>query len=324
MSSAPSLLQHPTIQSFLVLILIVLVERVLSIPDKYHPLSLLKLMAIRMTSKVNKSTNSHYQQKISGSLAILVITVPSLACLMLLHNFAEFPLFFDAIFLLLALSFSQVQSRITSIANLLAADKKTLAREKLKPLVLRQTEQLSTMGLIKASIETLCLRYSYQYIATLFWFMCLGGIGAFGYRLLFELQQAWNPKQVGFQYFGQPIQKLVRLLSWLPVRLSLLCFMLSHNISSAWQALRLYAPKTSHQLILIICGGALGIQLGGPVIYNQQKYRLPKLGAVRLPVQQDIHRTNRALNTSTLIWLTGCLLISALVFAFLPAGMKIS
>lgn len=324
MSSTPALLQHPAIQSFLVMVLVIILERAVSVPDKYHPLSLLKLMAIRMAAKVNRSNNSPYQQKISGSLAALVIVFPCVACLVLLHNFAEFPLFFDGIFLLLALSFSQVQIRINQIARLLAADKKTLAREKLTPLVLRQTEQLSSMGLIKACIETLCLRYGYQYISTLFWFMCLGGVGAFSYRLLFELQQAWNPKKTGFQHFGKPTQKLVRLLSWLPVRLSLLCFMLSHNISSALRALRLYAPKTSHQLILIICGGALGIQLGGPVIYNQQKYRLPKLGSVRLPVQQDIQRTNRALNTSTAIWLTACLLISVLVYAFFPIATKIS
>ncbi len=62
---------------------------------------------------------------------------------------------------------------------------------------------MSAIGLTKACIETLSLRFAKQWFSVLFWFMLGGGIAALSYRLLQELQQCWNPKLTQFQHFGR-------------------------------------------------------------------------------------------------------------------------
>ncbi|MDN4501757.1 cobalamin biosynthesis protein [Alteromonadaceae bacterium BrNp21-10] len=306
----------PQLQPILILALVLLIERRWHWPEKYHPLGFARLIALRMAQKVNHKNSAPMQLKIAGTLAPLVLLTPFIIIMVLFIQLAEFPLFFDGILLLVAMQTRPVTHGVRKVSLALQRHKKALARDTLSPLCLRDTSTLSEVGIVKTSIETLVLRFCYQTVAVMFWYLLLGGVGALSYRLVYEFAQIWNRKLSQYQHFGAPISALLRLLNWLPVQLFIIAFMLAENIRGALRALRgSSAMSSTHNSILAACGGALGIQLGGPVIYQQQKRRFAKLGTKTLPAIQDIDRALKSVSIVLAILLILSFLVSAITFA---------
>ncbi|WP_158972216.1 cobalamin biosynthesis protein [Paraglaciecola sp. L3A3] len=302
--------------SYWTLLIIVVVEKNLSWPEKYHPLSLYKLFAIRMAKKVLPSADySTQQQKISGALAAMVLLLPLIVIIAIFIYLSEYPMFFQGFLLLIALRFQYVLNISTKIANYLSADKKILARHTLQPIILRETDKLSPMGLAKANCETIVLRFSYQYCAVIFWFLLTGGVGAIIYRALYESSQCWNIKLKRFKHFGLIVNKLLRLLQWTPnflVGLSLII------VSANFASLKVLKTKRSYFeqrfYLLNIAGTVLNIELGGPAFYENKKTRTEKCGGIRQVTLADILRTKNILNLSTYLWLTLCFLGYTFIF----------
>ena len=283
MGETGTLLTHHWLQPLWILFLVVMLERFLPWPDKIHPLTLVRLLATNMARKVHSdSTASVYQQKISGSLAVLVLVLPVMIIFATLITLAEFPQFFEALLLLIALQFQNVIKTYRALTRALKKEQKALARNLLSAMVLRQTDKLSPLGVAKAAIESLLLRFNYQFGTVIFWFLLAGGLGAFCYRLLFELSQCWNTKLERFQHFGQPAARLTALLAWFPSRVTAYCLALVENISGAFKARNfLQKGDNSHFKLLALKGGALSIELGGPVYYQDVKRRFKKVGGPR-------------------------------------------
>lgn len=299
------LFSEPLLQPLWVVLLAVLIERLWLWPVAYHPLSFFRLLASRMADKVNRrGTDSVYQQRLSGTLAPLVLLAPILICIGLFINLAEYPVFFDAVLLLMAIYFKPVLQNLQRAEHAIKNNKKALARDLGATLLLRQTERLSPMGLSKALTETTLLRFFYQFCTPLFWYFISGGLAALSYRILYEFSQIWNTRQPRFRYFGQPVGITVMTLQVVPVYLALLALMLAENISAALAAGKaLNKASCFHSRILALAGGALKLQLGGPAYYGGQKRRTAKCGGSRLPQIGDIRRARLATYKCTAILL---------------------
>ncbi|WP_102797309.1 cobalamin biosynthesis protein CobD/CbiB [Bowmanella denitrificans] len=298
---------HPLVQPIWLLLLVVILEKLWIWPVRYHPLSFFRLLASRMAKKVNPRGHSKGQQMLSGTLAPLVLLAPILVCIGLFIYLAEFPAFFDAFLLLIALSYQPVLNKLDKIQLALMANKKSLARNLAQPLLLRETEQLTLMGLSKAVIEAALLRFYHQYAAVLFWYLLLGGLGAFSYRLLYEFSQVWNVRVADFRYFGAPIARLCHWMQWLPVRFAMLILLMLQKPGKA--SIQRDSIRTSRTTLLVYSGAALGIQLGGPAFYQGQKIRLPKCGGEREAAPQDINRTKAAIVKTQAVLVLMCLFI---------------
>lgn len=301
---------------FLLLVLMLLVERFLPWPDKYHPLSFIKALAVGMAQKVLPTNGqSISQQKISGSLAIIVLLLPIVAVLGVLKYLSQYPVFFETLMLLVALRFQNIVKQTKKVKAALKDQKKMLARHALSQIVLRETDKMSAMGMVKANIEALLLRFSFEYCAVVFWYCLTGGAGALIYRLLYELSLCWNNKLARFRHFGLPIRYLVNLLQWIPNKLAVISVLLAVNINQGAKAL---FQRTSylceHLFILNVCGASLGIQLGGPAIYQHQKVRIQKCGGPKEVILADDTRALGAINRAIWIWLSVYFLASAVTF----------
>jgi len=303
---------------FWVLLLIIFTERYLPWPDKYHPISFIKVLAMGMQAKVLSPERSPFgQQKLSGALACIVLLLPFCAILVVFKYLSEYPVFFEAIMLLVALRFQDIPKQTNRVTAALAKQQKMLARHALSQIVLRETEKMSPLGMVKANIESLLLRYSYQYCSVVFWYLLTGGVGALIYRLIYELSLCWNQKLVRFKYFGQPIRNLVNILQWFPSKLACLSVVLAVNISQGSRALfQRVSYQCSHLFILNLCGASLGIELGGPAYYEQQKVRTRKCGGNRPIILVDNSRALAAINRATWVWLTLYFMGCALSFLF--------
>lgn len=301
---------------FLLLLLMLAIERFVPWPDKYHPLSFIRALAAGMANKVlPTSGQSIRQQKISGSLAIVVLLLPIVAMLGVLKYLSQYPVFFETLMLLIALRFQNIVKQTNKVTVALKEQKKMLARHALAQIVLRETEKMSAMGIVKANVEALLLRFSFEYCAVVFWYCLTGGVGALVYRLLYELSLCWNTKVSRFCHFGVPIRLLVNLFQWIPNKLAVLSVVLAVNVNQGTKAL---FQRTSylceHLFILNICGASLGIQLGGPAFYQQQKKRIKKCGGQRQVILADDTRALAAINRATWIWLSVYFMGSALAF----------
>jgi len=299
--------------SVLTMVVVIFLEKIIPWPDKTHPLTLLHSMAQAMAAKVHKDvSNPPAQQKISGTLAIVVLSLPVVFVIAVVLFFAEFAFFFEGLLLLVALRFQPTLEASKKIQNALLKRKKALARYELSRWTLRETESLSEMGICKATIETLVLRFSYQYMSVIFWYLVGGGIAAFVYRFIYEMSQVWNIKMTQYTHFGRPVSWLSLILNWIPVRLTAVLFMIAVNISKAIKALtKQKGAASGHTLLLTLFGGALDVQLGGPAYYNKRKIRLPKCGGINSPELGDISRARLGILQSTAVFLAVVALVSA-------------
>jgi adenosylcobinamide-phosphate synthase len=299
---------------FWVLLLVILIERYLPWLDKFHPISFIKVLAIGMQAKVLfVERNSIGQQKISGALACIVLLLPFCSILVVFKYLSVYPVFFEALMLLIALRFKDIIKQTYRVTAALAKQQKMLARHALSQIVLRETQKMSSLGMVKANVESVLLRYSYQYCAVIFWYLITGGVGALTYRLIYELSLCWNNKLLRYKYFGQPVRHVVSVLQWLPSKLACLSIVLAVNISQGSTALfQRSSYQCNHLFILNLCGASLGIELGGPAYYEKQKVRSSRCGGSRPVVLADNTRTIAATDRATWVWLSlyfmGCAL----------------
>ena len=170
---------------------------ILPFPREAHPAILWHKFAEQLADKVN--TNSSYSQSmLSGTLAMLLMTLPMLALLIALKPLVWQAQLFDLALLLLAIDWRNTDKFTNQFVLALAREDKEHAKMLLTPIVNRSTRSLSLMGLGKAGAETLIMSYGRNVVAVLFWYALAGGLGAFLYRMTVELARAWSPSRKRF------------------------------------------------------------------------------------------------------------------------------
>jgi adenosylcobinamide-phosphate synthase len=296
-------------------LIVVLLEKQLKVADKFHPLTFAKLMAERIVYRVhNRNPGNKAQQITAGTLAPLVLLVPLMLLLGVLIYLSEYPIFFDSLLLFIALRFQPIVDTVKKIERYLRQDKKTLAKQQLQSIVLRKAGALSPFGIAKAAVESLMLRFALQYCTVIILYLIGGGIVALSYRLLFEFSHSWNAKQAKFNYFGQPVRLALQFVQWLPLRIAVVCFVIGQNVIKGFAALKNGSSLTcSRYFLLNLQGAALGIELGGPVYYNESKCRLAKCGGPRVIVLDDITRAIHGLKKARWVFLTLCFIVSLML-----------
>ncbi|WDE12451.1 cobalamin biosynthesis protein CobD/CbiB [Thalassomonas haliotis] len=291
--------------SVLLLFSVLLVKFIVTRFSDPRPLHYFRFYCQRLADKVNKSSNSENQQNIAGLVAIIVTLVPLLVILWLFEAFIEVPWLWQGLLLYLALgSLSQGETSL-SLAKALSAQQKYLARETLTPWLLRDTQELSPMGLSKASIEAQLLHHCALLFTVSFYFLIGGGLAAIGYRLLLEMHFSWNIKRQRFRHFGRQANQLVKILQWLPARLLvllLLIFCSGKNPVLFTRLLRGHFFRLSNDILIYCFALVLGIKLGGVASYDQQKLRRPAFNDLgRQPEPADIIHAGKRIKQLSII-----------------------
>ncbi len=313
--------QLPTLNHFsmsvLVLIIIVLSKILATRLYPHIPLRIFAFYCEKLAEKVNKPKNSQYQQSIAGLIALVITLAPLISMLWLFEWVMEWRWVFDGLLLYLALGPFGLGKTNHEIAKALFSNKNYNAKQLLTPWVLRETSQLSSLGLSKASIEMFLIRSQQQNINVCFYYLLLGPLFALTYRFILEMHYCWNIKKTRFKYFGSHINTLVQYLQWLPVRIfTLLMFitLLGHNLSLYWQLLKGKFFQLNNNFTLHCLALALGIQLGGVAVYDGIKVRKPHFNdQAKQPEPKDIiYATKFITRTNTLLIVI--LLLCALIF----------
>lgn len=266
----------PFAYSVVILYGVILVKFLASYLASHEPLRFFRIFCDQLASKVNKSQNSERQRSISGFIAILVTLAPLLIILWLFEAFVEATWLWQSFLLYLALGHLHLTKTSKEIAKLIVANKNFEAKQLLTPWLLRDTEQLSSLGLSKACIEMLLLRAMQNLFTVSFIFIIFGPLTALASRLMIEMHYRWNTKQQGFQSFGSSITLLASIIQWLPNRIFSLILLLSSvgkNFILYSRLSRKYFFQLNNSYALTLFALSLEIKLGGVAMYQGVKLR---------------------------------------------------
>jgi len=305
----------PLFQPFFSVLVAVGCERLLPILPQWDPFILFRGMASNLEQKVNpsKAANSFQQQLISGSLSILLMLslVLPLAALLIWLSDAGWTL--SAALLYLSLQWQPVRRDIATISRSLQQQNKDYAKQLLALRVRRETQSLSEMGIAKAAIEMASLRYFYSYVSVVIGFLLLGPLAALSLRCLFELGQAWLDKPLQTNGYTLPLNRLRKVVEWLPGRLWLCLLRLSAGWQVSGRLIHQQAGGTRSRMPILAATASMDkLNLGGPAIYLQQKVRYPRIAAGKNPAACDIMPALNRLEVvgATLIISTGLIYLT--------------
>jgi adenosylcobinamide-phosphate synthase len=292
-----------------------LAERRFVLSRSFDPIALFRFVCDQMALKVLPSAQQTQQHYISGALALLVLLAPTITIIYILYAIASFPQVFSFLFLYLALQFSTTRKSMLTVHDALKHQKRQLAKDSLKPWVLRDTQALSDIGIIKAAIESFTLRLCHQQITVMFWFIIFGPVFALTYRLIYEVAQSWNIKLSKFQRFGWIAAQLSMLLQYAPIRLyALILALLGLMQMQKDKVKRLFSLPELLYLgsgyVLLCASLSLNRHMSGAVMYESSKQRRTKYLGDMEPKLSDIKKSNEINTYASIIILAILLLVS--------------
>ncbi len=295
------------------LLLMIALKALIGVFVTQQPLAFFSFYCQRLADKVNKTNSNARQQNISGLIAILVTLAPLLTILWLFETFIEVTWLWHGLLLYFALGNIGLGKVNKHIARELVANNNYLAKQATSTLLLRETDNLSALGISKACIEMQVLRSSQLLVCVGFYYLIFGPLAALSFRLLLEMHYAWNIKSIRFVHFGAAVNHIVKLLQWLPSRLFALILLLGtvgQNTRLCWRLTRSKFLQTGNGLLLHILALGLEIKLGGVAMYQGNKLRKASFNdQARQPQATDIIHANKRINYALYI----CILIVMMV-----------
>jgi len=284
----------------LILMVVLIIKSLVSHFIAHEPLRFFQFYCLQLGNKVNNSKNGTQHQIIAGLLALLVTLVPLVIILWLFADFIAVDYLWQGLLLYLALGSLNLGQVNIGVAQALVAKKNYLAKQTLKPLLLRETDQLSPVGLSKAAIEMHLLRSLQQIYVVSFLFITFGPLAALSYRLMLEMHYCWNTKLGQYKHFGFYSQLFTQLIQWLPSRLMALLILLSTVGQGSllfWRLTRGHFFKLNNDFFIAVHAFSLTVRLGGVAMYQGEKLRKAAFNDLgKQPEPRDIIKASRKVN----------------------------
>ncbi|MCE9685347.1 cobalamin biosynthesis protein [Shewanella sp. AS16] len=307
-------------EGFLVLFFALLLARLAPLPREMQPLIWFGHLAKRLAAKVNKPERSPSQRITAGLLASLLLILPFWGIISFLLELAAFPWFFEFLVLYLCLndaSFSQVAD---DVAQALKRDDNAGAKRLLRLWVARDTQNLSPVGVSKATIEKLVSSPVYGTAATLFFFGLAGASAVLAVRMLKQLELAWPALDPRYRHFNRPVYLASTVLLLIPSWL----WSFSLAIQGGPRALKaLLSPPVSRfplgntLLSLHVSATILGLELGGPQKFNNIRIAVEPIGRGPLPNGAQIRPAVKLASRACALWFS-----SVVILPMLWAGLR--
>lgn len=190
-------------------------------------------------------------------------------------------------------------------------------------IVGRDTDELTTEGVIKACVETIAENASDGVVAPLCFYAVFGLPGMFFYKACNTMDSMVGYKNDVYLYLGRCAAKLDDVVNYIPARLSGVLMVISafywqlidHDLSHmdgkhAWEIFKRdrykHASPNSAQTESAVAG-ALHVQLAGNAIYFGKEYQKETLGNRDREIEvRDIVKTNQLMLTASVLALIVC------------------
>lgn len=274
----------------LVLIIAVLLDILFGDPpNRYHPVAWLGRV---ITAEMNLAPKQgKWRQTIYGGLVVIsTVALAWALCYTALLQLKELSriayIVVAAGMLKLSFSLRGLIRATEEVRRLLVEGDIARARDKLQPLVSRDTNELDEKSIISATIESAAENTCDSFTAPLFCFLLFGVPGAVAYRVIntFDAMIGYHGK---WEYLGKVAARTDDIANYIPARLTGLTIALASclcrcNASRAWRVMLRDHSKTESPnagWTMSAFAGALQVQLE-----KQQAY---KLGDNSYPLTAD-------------------------------------
>ena len=211
----------------------------------------------------------------------------------------------QAIVLYLCVGGHSLVQHARRVSKPLLAGNLPAAREAVAMMVSRDTGQMDSPAIVRATVESVLENGSDAQFAPIFWFAVAGAPGALLYRLANTLDAMWGYRNSRYHHFGFAAARLDDLLNWVPARLCALSYGLMGNLNQAincWRQQAADMDSPNGGPVMAAGAGALGIRLGGSAVYGQRLKQRPLLGTEKTAITQDIERAIGLFTRSCVLW----------------------
>ncbi len=312
----PIFLDHA--ETPLMMLAAVLLDRLLGEPRRFHPLVGFGWLARNVERTFyGRAEMPSAARFLRGIAAVAVLLIP----LVLLAAWLQQSAFFGAPFSIILLYFAIAPRSLGEHAGRVAAAFSAglpAARREVGMMVSRDTGQMGEEDVARAAVESVLENGNDAVFGALFWFALLGAPGALLYRLVNTLDAMWGYRNARYNYFGRAAARFDDALNYLPARLTALTYALLGQTRSALHCWRRQSPtwdSPNAGPVMAAGAGALGVRLGGAVVYHGATEDRPALGAGAVPQAADIGRAVELVQRGLWLWLGLLLAAGAIVHA---------
>lgn len=225
---------------------------------------------------------------IAWLLAILSATLfVFLAHLLLHHLNPVLALVFAVGVLYLTTGFRQNSHYFTDIQTALRNDQLDEARRLIAEWRGKGADRLGSGDIARLAIEEALISSHRHVFGVVFWYVALslmgfGPAGAVMYRMASFFYDEWGKRSSAeFGRFGEFAGTVFRVLDWVPLRVTALCFAIVGDFEDAIYCWRTQAARWSDEssgILLASGAGALGVRLGQPVYESGEITERPEMG----------------------------------------------
>lgn len=253
-----------------------------------HPVKYIGRGALALEEPLRRHVTN---QRLAGVIAVIAVVggTAALAAVALLAARHAHPWLEDAVsILILYTTFAtrDLAAHASAVDRALRRHDLPAARLLVSRIVGRDTDALDEVGVVRAAVESVAENTVDGVTAPLF-FAALGGpILALAYKAISTLDSTFGYRNERYLHFGWASARLDDVAAWLPARLTLPVIAVAAACAgcrpvSAWRIglrdCRKHASPNSG-FAEAAMAGALGVQLGGPLLRKGHPVALPTMG----------------------------------------------
>ena len=291
----------------LVMVCAVLLDRLLGEPQRFHPLAGFGWLARRVENIFYIGTDTApITRYLQGMAAVSTLLIPLLALTVMLQQLPIFGTIFSIVLLYFAIAPRSLGEHAGRVSAACANNDLPAARTAVSMMVSRDTTRLDEEGVARATVESVLENGNDAIFAALFWFAVAGAPGVLLYRLSNTLDAMWGYRNQRYNYFGWAAARLDDVMNYLPARLTALSYALLGHTRSALRCWRLQAPtwdSPNAGPVMAAGAGALQVQLGGTAVYHGHIEKRPQLGCGKTAAAADIMRAVQLVRRTLYVWL---------------------
>ncbi|WP_456371096.1 adenosylcobinamide-phosphate synthase CbiB [Thermodesulfatator atlanticus] len=229
----------------------------------------------------------------------------------------------EIIFLYFFIAPTSLRREVLKVAHALSQNDLVLGRKRLSFLVGRETKNLSLSQCVRASVETLAENFTDAVVGPLFWYFILGIPGVAFYKVCETLDSMYGYKTEKWQRFGFFPAKSDDVLNFIPARIAALFIILASAFAGGSPARAMKtmlrdagkhdSPNSGYTEAAM--AGALGIELGGPLVYQGRYFAKSTFGKpLRERRVSDIFLAAKIVNMATILWITTLIIAEAFIW----------
>jgi len=198
----------------------------------------------------------------------------------------------------LAVAGRALRAAAEAIADALEAGDLARARALLPTLVGRDVATLDAKAMARAVVESVAENTVDAVVAPALWAATAGAPGALGYRAVNTLDAMVGHHGARYEHYGWASARLDDAAAWVPARATagLVALVRPRTAPAVAAAVRTQAPahpSPNAGVAEAAFAAALGVRLGGPVVYDGRQELRPTLGTGRGVEPGDIGRAVR-------------------------------